>query len=191
MEKKATITSKTKAILTVCAGVVACAYLLGMIWFQHNLERKRIPDREMITFSNLSKDTTLTALLEMRTQAYDLPVENHKIILPEALREHFNVPYRLSTTLKDKEGQARDIVVSLDDRGVLYTILLDGFSPEDKVTLSVQDSQAFAHMPMDWSGRTVLKVLANISLDFKICVDVEAGSSFGFCQTLPAKGGVV
>jgi hypothetical protein len=60
----------------------------------------------------------------------------------------------------------------MDARGVSYLIGASGFSPNDRISLFVNDDNPIKDMPFDWAGRTELPILLQADKDFDVCVGV-------------------
>ncbi len=180
--------------IAIIAGIfVAFFYITLAVFYQHYFKALRHPKGEIATFEGLSKDTSIRASINMRGQTQELIVKEGKITLPPELQEKIFVPYEIYITLETPKGETRDIQISLDARGVECDILFDGFSQKDTVTLSYMGNDPIKKMPMDWSGRLKIGVLANPAKDAPMCLKVfpENEQAFGFCQTLAGKQGLI
>lgn len=185
------IGSREKLWMALGALAMVLAYAVCIGLFKNHIKQERRPPAEIITFENLPPTTKIEATLQNQHGIEPLTIQDFKIVLTPKQRAAFILPYKITAKLSDNNAQYRDIVWSVDSNGVNYAVTVDGFSPNDKVTFSLNDTASIKRMPLDWSGRLTLEALLIKAQDMKACVSLESLHSFSFCHVLNGYKGLV
>jgi hypothetical protein len=176
---------KNLLFAAVLTGVLVIV-LMAMYFYIASKEQKREAPDTLLTFTGIPANAQMKATLTMAGRAADLAVGDDSVALTPELRKDFKLPYILQTTIRSGDSY-RDLSWRIDKRGAEYYILADGFSPNDKITLLINDRPVFT-IPFDWSGRIELPIIALVAEDTKACINiVEAKETLAFCHFLTGK----
>ncbi len=169
--------------------VVAVIYMgvMTYTYIQHN--KGRATQAQIVTFHGLKNISGFKAVLKNHTGTNELELKDDAIFLPPQIVETFSLPYELSASWLEKDQSYRDIKWAVDKRGVDYTVILDGFDPDDTVSISFDGDYPFKDYSFDWSGKIEIPALIQADKDFKICVDIQSKNSFSFCHRVVGKKG--
>lgn len=177
---------KNLQLAAVLAGVLALA-LAGAYFFGASKEgQKRTAPERILTFAGLPAGADIKATLTMAGRSFELGSDGEGLVMTPELREKFRLPYTLQATFRSGDDY-RDLSWSIDERGVEYYILADGFKPEDKITLVIEDQSVFT-IPFDWSGRIELPIVLQYAFDTTVCIFIHErsnASKTSFCHFNP------
>ena len=87
--------------------------------------------------------------------------------------ETLSPPYTLSSSLYESDTDTKDFVFNISKDRKTVSVLVDGFSPEDTVTLALNGTSVSKDIPMDWSGR--MELTSDFASDDAVDACVEIG----------------
>ncbi len=94
--------------------------------------------------------------------------------------------YRIHTSLQLPWGDYRDIVFNVDRKKSSVSILADGFTEDDNITLTLGDKVVYKNIPMDWSGRLELQSPYISTKETNSCVVLSGRMGvIGLCHLIP------
>jgi hypothetical protein len=162
------------------AGIATAVAFLIIVSFTF-LEKKTEKYSNLLSYTG-SETGRISATLQDTGGTTELGAEARSFNLPETKK--LSLPYMLSSSLYTGDTGARDFVFTVSQDRKKIGVLIDGFSPEDRVTLALNDRAAFTDIPMDWSGRMefVSDLAGNGSVE--ACIDI-AGRDIRVCHHIP------
>ena len=176
-------------ILSVTAAAVAfafCTFVFMKAGQQVSGSAERPAPEILISYRDLPAGSLINATLSMSGKVESLEDTGSGFTLPRENERSLSLPYSIKATLKTGNDY-RDFLWEIDSRGVAYNIIIDGYTPRDKVTYSMND-QAIFTIPFDWSGRIGLSSMLLLEADSKPCFDIHEGEqSYGFCHFVRGK----
>lgn len=174
---------KNIQILLVVVGVLfLSAYFLNFFRFEETREFRRSSISEIITYEGLPEDMEISAMLDMNGTVSTLDARDGKFSLNMEQRANFRLPYKIEATIKGPSGDYRDMSWKVEENGKDYFVLADGFSPDDTITLNMNDDKIY-EIPFDWSGRIELPIQLIIKSDTKTCIDIKTQpKTITFCH---------
>jgi hypothetical protein len=170
------------------AGVAALCLYTYFYGQQAHYEPRRTPPEKIITFSGIEIENIKSATLLMNGKTEAVGYDSNALELSQDQISSFSLPYEIKISAQGKNGSFKDFSWRVDERGVDYHALIDGFSPRDRVSLFVNEQKIYT-IPFDWSGRIELPVLLIIEEDSKICFDVEQAQEnrINFCHFITGR----
>jgi hypothetical protein len=182
-EKSGTQSPKQKIVLSVLALAFVAAGTVLFFKRQQN-EFKRNPPENIVEFESLPHDTKISAILKNKLGEASLNVEGRKILLSNAVRENFTVPYQIFLTFENPNQKQKNITLSLDQTGVQYTVSFNGFSHQDSWVLYLNGTAGKKAIPMDWAGQGSDDAIVWKYGDMVSCVDIQSRELLRFCHRL-------
>lgn len=180
------IFSNKRLCFAVMGACLALTYLGGMMVMEEKDTQRRYVESDIINFKNFSDASNLEITLKNKSGIFDLTFKEQSIVLPPNVVKNFSLPYVVTAKWQEKD-QYKTILWSLDQRGVAYNIVLDGFSTKDNVSLSINKSYPFKKLPFDWSGKIELPSLLPPDKNMDICIEIETNNSFSVCHRVIGK----
>lgn len=144
--------------------------------FFFSVEKKLLNARDMptdiVTMTGLPEGTGVTATLNMNGKISPVSFMENRLALTPQQQKIFQLPYVLKASVQYPDGTYRDFSWSMGETGAKYRILADGFSPDDRITLRIEESTAEANTPFDWSGRLEFAIVLEVIYDATACIDI-------------------
>ncbi len=171
----------------VFAGLVTMVFMFAALSFLF-FNKPNLPS-DFVSFSNLPENTTIETILETKGgNAAVLQAEGNTINLPDTIRKKIGTPYRLSSSLKLNDGNYRDLTFTVGKDRASFTVLIDGFKAQDKITLSINGQPVYTRIAMDWSGRIELEAKLPDENNVVACIEVfDTKKSIGACHVIPER----
>lgn len=168
-------------------------YLVAMVFIFAALSffffnKTNLPS-DFVSFSNLPENTVIETILEAKgAEAAVLQAEGNVINLPDTIIRKIGTPYRLSSSLKLADGNYRDLTFTVGQNRGVFTVLADGFTAQDKITLSVNGKPVYTDIAMDWSGRIELETSLPDDANIIACIEISGmKESIGVCHAIPER----
>lgn len=177
----------SKQHVLIALALLSVVYVCGLLVSKTIYDEKRFSKSEILEFKSFSALNEIKISLKNRHGVYDLQIEDGVGLLPPQAVANFSVPYILQAKWQDKKGEYRDVVWTLDKRGVGYNIALDGFEDGQTVSLIVNDDTPIKNTSFDWSGRIEFPVLLHDDKDFSVCVDIHGPHDGKICHRILGK----
>lgn len=176
-------------IISVTAAVAAFAFCTFVFIKSAQLgsePSERAPPETIISYRGLPAGSVINATLSMSGKVESLENTGSGFTLPADSKKSLSLPYSIKATLKTGDDY-RDFTWEIDGRGIAYNIVIDGYTPRDKIAYSMNDQVVYT-IPFDWSGRISLSSMLLLEADSKPCFDISEGEqSYGFCHFVRGK----
>lgn len=169
--------TRTK-VLTAASLLTLCGLLAG--WFVVSESKSAA----FVSLNEVPKGTKVEALLETRQGTEELQHTGSGFDLP-AFKTLAGDSYRIRTSLQMPWGDYRDITLNVDQGKSSISILADGFTEEDLITMTMAGHVVYQNMPMDWSGRLELQAALPKKKNTTACITVGGRlGSVGICHAI-------